>query len=161
MQLNKEILKQMRSADSIQLGHDDTEKEPKGYITLGKKVKVEGYKEETIYKSFYIESDIKNQTDKEQYKRATYLKFIYCQGKDFEDSWRSQNNYLETMLCMLKDGDDIKLSWYPDAGSITIEDAGLTMDMLILRVQRGNKHLSFCIDKRVTTKNSSIRMIRH
>jgi hypothetical protein len=159
MKLTKEVLKQMRNADDILFQHDLDDAQI-GHLIITKEIKLPGIDKETIRKDLPIESRIKENSENKGFKYAFCSCSIYCKPDGFKFQYHSEGNQFETILCCLRENDDISLLWYPDTNNQNENEANLHHDRLILIVKRKENYLSFLIYDNVYKDNSS-RMIRH
>lgn len=159
MILTKDVLKMMREANTISFHHCE-EETPKGWMVISKDIIIKGYEGETVKKTFSLESEIFNKADDNGYIYAFAMQSLYCHTKeDFSCEYHGRNNQFETILCCLKEGDDIELYWHPCMNNLNLDEARLYRDELILIVKRKGKYMSFTIEDNVFQDNTS-RMIR-
>lgn len=156
MILDKETLKALRNATAIIFRHDqDKENANKGNIVVIKEIKEEGYNNGQLRKELEIFSEIYNHTER-KYKYAHSHQSV--SPKTENEKWQQRYNQFETILCMLKENDDISLYWYPDNNNDNMTELGWHNDMLILKVTRKEKYYSFKIEEHPYLDNTA-RMI--
>lgn len=160
MILGKDILRALRNANAVVFYHNEEDATTgKGRIAIIKEVEVDGYEKTDVRKEITLDSLIYNRSDLNRtYKYAHHHESIYCYGEGFKEAWHGKNNQFETILCMLKENDDISLYWYPDNNSENMRELGWHNDMLILCVKRKDKYLSFKIEEHPYLDNTA-RMI--
>ncbi len=100
---------------------------------------------------------------------------MFGHGHDTEPGWRAEdhpravafemfqnaayNAAWRTIVELIKPGDALTLQWAADNNSDTVRKAGLHVDELRLLVRRGDRTLTFHLQRSITPDNSA-RMIR-
>ena len=68
---------------------------------------------------------------------------------------------MQTILYFLKENDEIVLIWIHGNNSTLVNDCGLMVDELYLKIERGKKEYKFLITYKIYNKYSYCKMIEH
>lgn len=86
------------------------------------------------------------------YRIETYTAFEMIYSAQSDDEW-------QTIAGLLREGDEITLIWTHDNSSPALREVGVGIDSLTLRIQRGDKRLSFNIQSHAYT-SARHRMVK-
>jgi hypothetical protein len=76
-------------------------------------------------------------------------------------SYASHSQEWQSIAANFKTGDILELYWERNANSEGMEDKEMACDQLKLKIERGDKALSFLIDKNTLPRHSTARMIKY
>ena len=153
--LTADDIKSLRAADTVSFFHRDGE----ASIVAAKRYEdnVFGYAEtsRTIHPNA---SRVTNYTEyaaneSEQAAKLGYRCFYYLSAAQMSATWR-------TIAELIRLGDVINLLWFRSNNTLSMDERGMSHDMLHIELRRGKKTYTFHVAASITETTSFGRMVR-